>query len=114
MVKKQMGKGYKRRHQEQQRRESKRAYYGRGEGKKPMAYSPGEDMDEQEANYLAEQARKYREAWQAEMKISLANKIGWHTAQEQLRKARAAAQALLLTGTLGGLTLGLIIGAYLL
>lgn len=102
------GKGYDRRQQEAQRKESKQLYKRR-EGARPMPYTNGEDMDEAEANYLTDQVAKYRKAWEAEKLISQANMAGWETAKQQLAKANTRRTILLLLGASCGMGLTTIV-----
>jgi hypothetical protein len=111
------GKGYRRRHQDEQRKESAKQYK-RKEGprmeKDYLQESLAEAYQEAEIVTLQNRAKQYREAWEAEKKVSQAHLAGWRTAQRELDEAKAGKLATLLIGTFTGLIAGLIIGALLL
>lgn len=108
------GKGYERRHQDEQRKESVKQYKRR-EGPRLVEDSTQDSLAEayQEAEIVTIQrkADKYREAWEAEKKVSQAHLAGWRTAQRELDEVKSGKLATLLIGTFMGLIAGLIIGA---
>jgi hypothetical protein len=119
MVKKKhsWGKGYRRRHQEAQRKEAAKQYKRREGPRMAKDYSQeqlAEAYQEAEIVTWQNRAKQYREAWEAEKKVSQAHLEGWRTSQQQLDEAKTRRLATLLLGAFLGLIAGLIIGANLL